>query len=138
MTTEFAARLENFRLRVENDQIERYRSDFGAASAGGVNEKSATTTTTKPGTKFAKVDIGRCGRYMVEVSTGNIFGVKSYGTVHRGHFYGTLETTDQWFWGEYYPHKKDGSSRNQAVNGCPAMTYAPEPVEHAGYVGSQI
>jgi len=123
MTTTFAAKLENFRLRVECDQIARYRESYPNS-----NEelcRNATVTTSKPGTKYCKVDVGSSGKYMVEVATGNIFGIKGYGQVHKGHFYGTLDTMDEYFWGDYYPRKKDGSSRVQKANGCPVITKAP-------------
>jgi hypothetical protein len=40
---------------------------------------------------------------------GNIFGIKGYGQIHRGHYYGTLDTIENWYWGDYaaYPRKKD-------------------------------
>jgi hypothetical protein len=59
----------------------------------------------KPGPKYTKVDIGPSGnlsgKYMVENETGTIFGIKGYGSVHKGHTYGTLATTDEWYWGGY-------------------------------------
>lgn len=63
-----------------------------------------------PGPKYTKVDFGTVhgmqGKFMIENATGNIYGIKGYGVVHRGHFYGTLETTDEWDWSGYYPEKK--------------------------------
>lgn len=46
---------------------------------------------------------GESGSLMVELSTGNIYGIKSYGKVHRGRQYGTLDTISQYYWGNYYP-----------------------------------
>jgi len=54
-----------------------------------------------PGRKYVKVDIGHSGKYMVEVSTERIFGIKAYGSIRRGHLYGTLDTIDDWWWGGY-------------------------------------
>ena len=62
----------------------------------------------KPGTKFTKVDVGTSGKFMVENSTGNIYGIKGYGVIHKGHFYGTLDTTAEYSWGKYYPEKVAG------------------------------
>lgn len=73
-----------------------------------------------PGAKYTKVDTGFDsaepgglgqwqGRLMVEHETGNIYGIKAYGKVHKGHQYGTLETVDDWDWGEFYPKPKGGS-----------------------------
>ena len=50
------------------------------------------TVHVKPATKYTKIDIGGAGRFMVVNETGEIYGIKGYGVIHRGHFYGTLET----------------------------------------------
>lgn len=60
----------------------------------------------KPGQKYYKVDLGHSGRFMIEIETGNIYGIKAYGQVHKGHMYGTLDTMDDWFWGDYTPMKR--------------------------------
>lgn len=69
-----------------------------------------TVVQVKPGKKYTKVDIGPehniSGKYMVENSTGEIFGVKGYGVVHKGHRYGTLETVNDWYWGGYTAEKR--------------------------------
>jgi hypothetical protein len=49
------------------------------------------------GKKYVKVDIGRLdakyasGKYMIDLVTEEIFGIKAYGVIHRGHRYGTLD-----------------------------------------------
>jgi hypothetical protein len=53
-----------------------------------------------PGKKYTKIDVGRSGKYMVDAD-GNIFGIKAYGVIHRGHHYGTLDTIEEWYWGDY-------------------------------------
>ena len=53
-----------------------------------------------PGKKYTKIDVGTSGKYMADAE-GNIFGIKGYGVIHRGHHYGTLDTIDQWYWGGY-------------------------------------
>lgn len=62
--------------------------------------------TIKPGRKYTKVDVGTSGKYMVENSTSIIYGIKAYGVIHRGHWYGTLDTTKQYDWSGYYARKK--------------------------------
>ena len=57
--------------------------------------------------KYTRVDQGSGGKYMVVNSTGEIFGIKAYGVIHKGHPYGTLDTTDDYFWGNYIAYKKD-------------------------------
>lgn len=126
---DFDNKLEAFRQLVEADQLAEYRRNHEGMTINPELEKDETRVRSIPGRKYAKVDVRTSGKFMVEVSTGNIFGIKGYGQVHKGHFYGTLDTIGEWFWGEYYPFKKDGSSRIQKANGCPAMTYAPKPTE---------
>lgn len=58
------------------------------------------------GPKYTRVDIGGSGRYMVVNETGEIFGIKGYGIIHRGHQYGTLDTVDSYYWGEYTAVRK--------------------------------
>lgn len=57
--------------------------------------------TVKTGKKFARVDVGTSGKYMVDLETGEIFGIKAYGVVHRGHKYGSLATLHEWDWRGY-------------------------------------
>jgi hypothetical protein len=56
--------------------------------------------------KYTNIDVGDSGCYMVVNATGEIFGIKAYGVIHRGHFFGTLDTIDQYFWGDYRAEKK--------------------------------
>ncbi len=62
--------------------------------------------------KYTYIDIGNSGRYMVVNDTGEIFGIKGYGVIHRGHSFGTLDTIDDYFWGDYRAIKKDSSCKN--------------------------
>lgn len=59
------------------------------------------TVKVEMGKKYARVDIGTAGRYMVELETGDIYGVKAYGVIHRGHRYGNLDTINEWDWSDY-------------------------------------
>ncbi len=95
-------KLATFAYRVQQEQILRLHAEDMACAANVGN----AITSIKPGKKYTKVDIGGSGRYMVVNETGEIFGVKAYGVIHRGHPYGTLDTIDDWDWGGYYPRKK--------------------------------
>lgn len=68
------------------------------------------TVAIRPGKVYTKIDRGpehnMSGMLMVENSTGRIYGIKGYGRVHKGHFYGTLDTVDDWYWGDYYPRQR--------------------------------
>jgi len=69
--------------------------------------------TIKIGRKYANIDVGplhnMSGRYMVELDTGEIYGIKAYGVIHRGHHYGNLDTIDDFYWGEYRAFRKNPS-----------------------------
>lgn len=54
-----------------------------------------------PGRKYTKVNVGGSGKYMVVNETGEIFGIKAYGVIHRGEIYGMLDTADSYDWGGY-------------------------------------
>ena len=58
----------------------------------------------KIGNKYTKVDVGSSGKYMVDKES-NIWGIKAYGQIHKGHFYGTLDTINDYFWGDYTARK---------------------------------
>jgi len=66
-----------------------------------------------PGKKYVKVDISYLdndswsGKYMVDKKTGDIFGIKAYGKVHKGHYYGNLNTIKERDWGGYTASKKN-------------------------------
>ena len=58
----------------------------------------------KEGRKYTKVNIGTSGKYMIDAE-GNIFGIKGYGVIHRGHCFGTLDTIHNYYWGNYSAYK---------------------------------
>ena len=71
-------------------------------------DKSAKVTVKK-GKKYTKLDVGNSGKYMVENTSGVVYGIKGYGVVHKGHCYGSLDTIDEYFWGGFvaFPAKED-------------------------------
>jgi hypothetical protein len=58
------------------------------------------------GPKYTKVDVGSSGKYMIVNDTGEIYGIKAYGVIHRGHYYGTLDTVNDYNWGGYTAVKR--------------------------------
>lgn len=62
-------------------------------------------THIRPGKKYTKVDVGSSGKYMID-NDGNIFGIKGYGVIHKGKRYGTLDTINSYYWGEYAPVRR--------------------------------
>jgi hypothetical protein len=79
-------------------QVDRLKQDRLCCQANLDNAK----TKIIPGIKYTKIDIGGSGRFMID-EDGEIYGIKAYGVIHRGHHYGNLDTIDAWYWGEYYP-----------------------------------
>ena len=59
----------------------------------------------KEGKKYIKVNIGSSGKYMIDTE-GNIYGIKGYGVIHKGHYYGTLDTINDYYWGDFRAYKK--------------------------------
>lgn len=59
----------------------------------------------KTGRKYINVDLAGSGVYMVTKEEGDIFSIKGYGVIHRGHHFGTLDTVAGWFWGDYRAQK---------------------------------
>ena len=70
-----------------------------------VSNLEAAVAHFKIGNKYTKVDIGSSGKYMID-KEGNIWGIKAYGQIHKGHYYGTLDTINQYYWGDYQAYKK--------------------------------
>jgi hypothetical protein len=97
----FAEKLEAFRATLEAAQLE------GLARSGSdceANRKDCVAKI-KLGKKYANVDVGSSGKYMVVLDTGEIYGIKGYGVIHRGHYFGTLDTIHEWDWSGYRAHR---------------------------------
>jgi len=100
----YADKLERFRARVEADTKAAYAAR--GYTDMDIHYKSGIETRIKEGKKYDKVDVGSSGKFMIEKDTGDIYGIKGYGVIHRGHRYGSLDTIEDYFWGEYHPQKK--------------------------------
>lgn len=96
-TIEKLEKLEYFAGVLEREQLQDLIMMKGDCEANRINRR----VTIKVGDKYTRVDVGRSGKYMVDNATGEIFGIKRYGVIHRGHHYGTLDTVDQYYWGGY-------------------------------------
>ncbi len=87
-----------------SDQIrERYAKEYPKMIQEVVDRESNVRIIF--GKKYIKIDVGSSGKYMVEASTGDIYGIKAYGQIHRGHYYGNLDTIEDWTWGNYVAGK---------------------------------
>lgn len=97
--------IEEFAQLVQDQQRARYLKDY--PNTGKEILEKTTKTKIKVGKKYTKVDVGDSGKFMVVNETGEIFGIKAYGVInkHHLHTFGTLATTDQWYWGHYKPSK---------------------------------
>jgi len=97
--TDFSAatpeRLEQFRATLEAAQLE------GLRHRGWNSPFHNVTCRVKMGRKYCNVDVGTSGKYMVELATSKIYGIKGYGVIHRGHYYGTLDTIGELDWSGY-------------------------------------
>ena len=98
-------KLQDFANLLEKEQIQRLYQKGLSCQANIDNCK----TSIKEGKKYFKIDTAGSGKYMVD-REGNIFGIKGYGIIHKGHCFGTLDTIDEYFWGEYRGIKKNKKS----------------------------
>lgn len=98
------ATVEEFAALVLEQRQARLRADYPTS-----DQWEWETVNVKPGKKYTKVDVGprhnMSGEYMIDNATGEIFGIKGYGVIHRGHRYGTLETVEEWDWSGYVGSK---------------------------------
>ena len=100
------AKLEAFRAWLEAETIRNFRESWERDQAHGKDydlnvHAQSWACKIKMGRKYANVDRGTSGVYMVDLATGEIFGIKGYGVIHRGHQYGTLDTLDDYDWSGY-------------------------------------
>lgn len=94
---DYTDKLEQFRTLLEKQQLERIVKDGFDLELHRINY----VCKLKMGRKYCNVDVGTSGKYMVDLSTGEIFGIKAYGVIHKGHRYGTLDTLKDYYWGHY-------------------------------------
>jgi len=92
--------INEFAQRLHQEQVERYKKDHPS-----LNAEFEARVSIHVGRKYTRVDIGTSGKYMVD-KAGNIYGIKAYGVPHLSKHYGTLETVDQFYWGNYTAEKK--------------------------------
>jgi hypothetical protein len=90
-------KLNTFAALLEQDQLRGLIARKVDCEGNRLNVR----TCVKIGRKYANVDIGGSGRYMVELDTGRIYGIKAYGVIHRGHAFGTLDTIHDYDWSDY-------------------------------------
>jgi hypothetical protein len=96
----------NLAKLINEQQIERFHRDHPTLDA-----ERECHVNVMHGKKYTKLDVGSSGKYMVENETGNIYGIKAYGVIHRGHFYGTLDTINNWDWSGYAAVQTEKSQR---------------------------
>lgn len=89
-----------FACLLEKQQIERLKVEHCDCECNIQNSR----VTVKEGKKYTRVDVGTSGKYMIDLE-GNIFGIKAYGVIHTGHYYGTLNTVNDYYWGGFRAQK---------------------------------
>lgn len=91
------SKIEMLAKLIENDQIQGLK-DSNCYCKGNLENSKVIVTKKR---KYTNIDINNSGRYMVDNSTGEIYGIKGYGQVNKNHYYGTLDTICNYFWGRY-------------------------------------
>lgn len=100
-------KLSDFAALLQTHQLAQLIHDKVDCQANRDNQK----TSVHVAKKYTRVDIGGSGRYMVVNDTGEIFGIKAYGVIHRGHPFGTLDTIANFWWGTYRAIPLDAARR---------------------------
>lgn len=94
-------KIEELASLIETQNIEKLKKDGLGCQCNIDNCK----TRIKEGKKYIKIDIGTSGKYMID-KHGDIFGIKAYGVIHKGHYFGNLDTIHKYYWGEYQAYKR--------------------------------
>src|SRR5947207_539417 len=104
MTDDFKTKLDAFAALLEAEQWNQHQIDH----PGLTRELLARTctVTVKERKKYVTVDVGTSGKYIVVKETGEIFGIKAYGVIHRGNQFGTLDTINEFYWGDYRAYRR--------------------------------
>ena len=113
--------IQTFAARVEAQTEDWYRKEYPKTP-----ENCIPRITVKPGAKYVKVDVGTSGKFMIDES-GDIYGIKGYGVIHRGKHYGNLDTIDHFFWGEYNPVKLSDPPSEHVREHAAICDMCPDP-----------
>jgi len=89
-------RIKKFAEVLERQQIERLKACNLACQCN----IDACKVSIKEGSKYVKVNVGSSGKYMID-NDGNIFGIKAYNVINKKHHYGTVDTIENFYWGNY-------------------------------------
>lgn len=105
-----ARTVEDFAAIILDQRRARIAHDYPKEFPDGTTQADWEAVEVHEGQKYTRVDVGPrhniSGKYMVDNATGEIFGIKGYGRVHRGHTFGTLDTIDDYEWSGYVGRKK--------------------------------
>lgn len=107
LSPEFEAKLNAFVELLQRQATERRTGDWPTTNLSAetlacrevIIARDCKVKVTVGG-KYIRVDLGDAGKYMIDAQ-GNIWGIKAYGVIHKGHQYGTLDTIHQFYWGGY-------------------------------------
>ena len=61
------------------------------AARGSYDAPNGEAKSAKAGKKYINLDRGSSGVLMVERETGQVYGIKAYGRIHRGHPKGHID-----------------------------------------------
>lgn len=111
MTETFFKKLEQLAERIAADQLDRLVKE----KLDCAGNRARATAKIVSGRKYTKVNVGDSGRYMVDNDTGEIFGIKGYGQIHRGHRFGTLDTISHFYWGYHTARPINSAEPSRAV-----------------------
>lgn len=104
-----------FAALLEQQQRNRFAVEFPGPMLAE-RMQHACAVSVKLGSKWARVDVGTSGKYMVNLATNEIVGIKAYGVPHPGHKFGTLDTVQDWDWSGYRAHPAAKAQPEACIN----------------------
>jgi hypothetical protein len=118
--TQFLTKLEKFLTLLTADTADRYK---------GIT--SPVAKASKPGKIYTRVyleDSQKMSRYFVSNFDGKIFACSSWKAPNFNRCFGTLDTIDQFYWGDYEGRAKPGTSftMKAVAGGSGYMTAIPK------------
>jgi hypothetical protein len=101
-TDEIIEKVRTFADLLEEQQLEQLKMDYPEGYEVLLNSHKVNV---KYGEKYIRVDVGGSGKYMVD-GDGNIYGIKGYGVINKKKQYGTLDTSNNFWWGKFRATRK--------------------------------
>jgi hypothetical protein len=102
----FQKLLDEFSATLSRDVRDNYFTRWGGKHENLAEKYSRVEL--QPGKKYIRVVLDTSSRYFIEKETGNIYGSAGWRSPNFKRQYGTLNTVNDWYWGDFYAENKTG------------------------------